>query len=582
MRYNPGNFLRRLALPQSVKQWSLTTLREKLVKIGAKVGGPTLPVQTYYLTNRRLISASRVGEDLMTASVMGALGQVRLGASFLGAALVCGLAGMVAGSGPAVAAAQSTQPATQPESSATPSGGAWRDWYDRSKNPVTWLKWGADLRLRWEYYNNAHTLNQDLPAHERDYYRQRARLWGTFLPFPNVEINTRLAWEFRAYVAPDAINSSTGRPYTHTSMDEALFDVLNVRFRNLLGGGSQGKDADQLDLTVGRQDICLGDGWLVGDGTPLDGSRTTFFDAVRATWASKPARTTVDLIYINQHADSDWLVEPFSATEYPLSEQDEQGAILYVSNKSISKTTLDGYFIYKHDEPADGRSSTAPWLKPLKRGEQGDVYTFGGRVERELVRRLFATGELAYQFGGKNGRTLSGLGFNGLLSYRYGDRRDNQFRLAYEYLSGDNPHTPGRNEGFDPLWGRYTRWNNDVYQPLTNMETDRSTYYQNYHRISPGWSCKPSAQTEFCLDYHLLFVAANSLAGMPAVNDTKNPASFTSGSFRGQLPSATFRYKINDNISTSVTGELFVPGNYYSDFRNDIAAFLQWNMVLSW
>ena len=31
------NFLRRLALPQDVEHWSLTTLREKLVKIGAKV-----------------------------------------------------------------------------------------------------------------------------------------------------------------------------------------------------------------------------------------------------------------------------------------------------------------------------------------------------------------------------------------------------------------------------------------------------------------------------------------------------------------------------------------------------------------
>jgi len=29
--------LRRLALPKSVRQWSLTTLKEKLVKIGAKV-----------------------------------------------------------------------------------------------------------------------------------------------------------------------------------------------------------------------------------------------------------------------------------------------------------------------------------------------------------------------------------------------------------------------------------------------------------------------------------------------------------------------------------------------------------------
>ena len=37
LAYNLGNFLRRLALPKSVRQWSLTTLKEKLVKIGAKV-----------------------------------------------------------------------------------------------------------------------------------------------------------------------------------------------------------------------------------------------------------------------------------------------------------------------------------------------------------------------------------------------------------------------------------------------------------------------------------------------------------------------------------------------------------------
>ena len=35
--YNLGNLLRCLALPRSVKHWSLTNLREKLIKIGAKV-----------------------------------------------------------------------------------------------------------------------------------------------------------------------------------------------------------------------------------------------------------------------------------------------------------------------------------------------------------------------------------------------------------------------------------------------------------------------------------------------------------------------------------------------------------------
>jgi len=37
LAYNIGNFLRQLALPKSVKQWSLRTLRDKLIKIGAKV-----------------------------------------------------------------------------------------------------------------------------------------------------------------------------------------------------------------------------------------------------------------------------------------------------------------------------------------------------------------------------------------------------------------------------------------------------------------------------------------------------------------------------------------------------------------
>ena len=37
LAYNLANFMRTLALPEEVEHWSLTTLREKLVKIGAKV-----------------------------------------------------------------------------------------------------------------------------------------------------------------------------------------------------------------------------------------------------------------------------------------------------------------------------------------------------------------------------------------------------------------------------------------------------------------------------------------------------------------------------------------------------------------
>ena len=37
LSYNLGNLLRLLTLPRQVKHWSLTTLRERLIKMGAKV-----------------------------------------------------------------------------------------------------------------------------------------------------------------------------------------------------------------------------------------------------------------------------------------------------------------------------------------------------------------------------------------------------------------------------------------------------------------------------------------------------------------------------------------------------------------
>jgi hypothetical protein len=37
LAYNLANFLRTLALPEEVRQWSMTTLRDRLVKIGARI-----------------------------------------------------------------------------------------------------------------------------------------------------------------------------------------------------------------------------------------------------------------------------------------------------------------------------------------------------------------------------------------------------------------------------------------------------------------------------------------------------------------------------------------------------------------
>ena len=41
LAYNLGNFMRTLAAPEPIRDWPMTTLREKLIKIGAKVVGIT-------------------------------------------------------------------------------------------------------------------------------------------------------------------------------------------------------------------------------------------------------------------------------------------------------------------------------------------------------------------------------------------------------------------------------------------------------------------------------------------------------------------------------------------------------------
>ena len=65
------------------------------------------------------------------------------------------------------------------------------------KNPTSWLNWGADLRIRNEYFNNLLTLNRDNPLHEQDYFRFRARLWATITPVEDLSFSVRLAAEPR-------------------------------------------------------------------------------------------------------------------------------------------------------------------------------------------------------------------------------------------------------------------------------------------------------------------------------------------------------------------------------------------------
>jgi hypothetical protein len=453
----------------------------------------------------------------------------------------------------------STNPASQPAASGEQKQASTQpaasdpveDWIQKTKQPVSWFKWGADLRLRDEYLNNNVTLDKSAPGHERNYGRYRTRLWTTVTPVKDIDINTRYVWEFRTYSAPEG-------PLRQTNLEDVIIDTLNVKWRNFL--------QLPVTMTVGRQDITdLGNGWLVFDGTPLDGSRTIFFDAVRATWDIKDAKTSIDAIYLNDGAREDRAIEPFNYHDPKfLSEQDEQGVILWLTNKSIAKTELNAFFIYKKDDRAKSDYPST--------GETGEVYTPGVRAAGDIDEHWKYRGEISPQFGHKNGDSLAALGANSRLSYFVNDKLNNNFRVDYEYLSGDDPDTK-RNEGFDILWGRYPRWS-EIYANTVAMETGRAGYYTNMHRVGPGWSINPTKKLELATDYQLLFAAEN----MPK----SNPKFSDKGLFRGQLLTFLARYTFNKHVSTYIRTEVFGPGNFYSKANNDTAFFFRYELNFTW
>ena len=70
-RVNLGNFMRTLAMPRAVASWSLTSLREKLIKIGAKVvrdGGDVIFQLAEVVVSRQMFA-----DILMLIARLGAL-----------------------------------------------------------------------------------------------------------------------------------------------------------------------------------------------------------------------------------------------------------------------------------------------------------------------------------------------------------------------------------------------------------------------------------------------------------------------------------------------------------------------------
>jgi hypothetical protein len=479
------------------------------------------------------------------------------------------------------------------------------------KNPVPWLSWGGDIRLRNEYFDNGLSLTSDPNVsklfggvHEQDYFRMRGRVWTSITPITNLSLNARLTAEPREFMKAPTFDTFFGNnPYGYQRGMQwryGILDNLNVQWREPLDLPAT--------LTLGRQDIFLGDGWLVGDGTPNDGSYTFFLDAARLTVNLKDQHTTIDAIGLLQNARADaWLPtigQSTTAGAYPeplsLTDQNEKGAILWVANDSIPAAHLDGYFIYKHDT----RVNDAP---SLLFGDNADIFTGGGRVSGTLQDHWKYSAEGAYQSGSKqdpflnvNGdnpllaksaqttgfRHLDAFGVQAKLTYLLKDDFNTQFSLNYEYLSGDDPKS--KNDGmFDILWGRWPQWS-EVYNIYSYVQETRVGQTANLHRVGPSLTFTPLKNLNFSASYYALLadqaVATrsdylNGAAEGAPVGALGQAFSNDNSIFRGHYLQAILRYKFSEHLSAHLWSEFVFQGDYY--VSRDLITFLRAEIMLT-
>jgi len=424
--------------------------------------------------------------------------------------------------------------------------------------------YGADFRLRQEIWDNVVDLGTS--QKDRNFLRLRSRVWGKADFTPDLGAYLRITNEAKWYGLGPYEQWKTNPNLDEVDPDELIFDNLYADAKNI--GGLP------IDLRIGRQDFIgtYGEGFLMLDGTPGDGSRTFYFNAAKVNVRLSP-NFNFDLTYID-----DPRTDTFMPSWHPaitggnyvdnkrvLTGSHEQAFVLYGRGKIGDGLVVEPYYVYKTEDPLGS-------FQRLK------LNTVGGHVVYTMAPWKFG-GEFAHQFG-KYSANAQGIEIDRQANggYAFGSYTADsltwkpEFELRYVYLSGDDPGTPGKNETWDPLFSRAPYWNELIIYTLigetakyggaipgywTNMQIAKATAKLNF-----------TPATNLSLAYQYLWAVEQS--------GTKSALLSNNGLSRGSLPTAILSHKFTKNLDGMLQFEYFFPGNYYASDRN--ALFFRWQL----
>jgi hypothetical protein len=399
--------------------------------------------------------------------------------------------------------------------------------------------WEPYLRFRHEFWKNIFDI-ENSTIDNRNFLRVKTSLGAKAELDENNTVYIKMTNENRTYFYWGT--NSTGEKSTTYKLHEFFIDNLYWDVKNVFDL--------PVDLRLGRQDLPssqYGEGFLLADGTPQDGTRTFYFNAVKALWHVAD-KNTLELMFIQNNKTDDMLpiinkLKGEQATTY----SDETAYVLYHKIDPTDVLHLENYYIHKNE--ADGRPGA--WTKG------GEVHTVG-TYAKYLFDPWTWRGQALYQAGsyGDNARQA-------WAGYTYLDRDFKGLPLSpktsvgYYYTSGDDPSTL-TNEGFNQLFSTYS-WMSDFYSLSYGNETGTS-YWTNLQmwRGSVTLQLTEKAKASFLYNY----LRANE--PQPGVH-----ASFGTGKTRGHIPMLRVDYAFTKDITSYFLAEYFIPGDFYVDTADE-------------
>jgi|GEM_PF-168591 hypothetical protein len=462
--------------------------------------------------------------------------------------------------------------------------------------------YGAAERVREEIWNNvidlhtnSHATDETNSFRERNFFRFRTSLWGSVSYNENqnnsLGLYVRLTNEAKEYLGSDHyrlaenldfLNRVTDQShFSHFEEDEIFFDNLYVDYKKILGG--------PVDVRIGRQELTYGEGFLVSEGTPGDGSRSFYFNAAKASVNITP-NNSVDLVFIADPRTDTYLPSihgsvssniayGYADNKRILNTSNEQGIVLYSKNK-LGDFNVEPYYIYKSEA---GFTAYTPLPNQTPRL---NLNTFGARLLYD--NSVWKAGaEYAHEFGRydnggiyPNGLDRSGNGGYAFAGYNFKDVPLKPYaELRYVYLSGDNKNS-STDGSWDPLFSRQPYWN-ELFIYTLIPETFK------YSNGIPGyWTnlniYKATVKLNLCDNANLTlgwqYLTAPQPTNIVGTAALATPNMFSnSGKDIGNLPTTLLYYKFNKNIDGFIQWEYFMPGNFYTSAAKD-ASFFRWQL----